>query len=514
MVRLYLLLTFSVLVVLNFHNLALNDIWQPNEAFYAETAREILEKGNWLDLTYNYEPRLEKPPLTYWLTALSFVSFGINELSARLVPLLSTLGTSVLLLLYGWRLKNLELGLLTATGFLSVVQVFSLARYDAPEMPLTFFLTGALIFYHLSTYGRRILYLTLSVLFLSLALLTKGIPFVAIYVGSIFLYNLLLFLLREQTLKGVFKETSLSLILSLVASVPVLGWYYYAYTKYGDLFIKVFQNEVLHRAFNPHKGWNLSFYFIVILWAFLPFSLHFYYSIVGFLKKIKREKIYQFAFTWFLTVLTLFTFAKGKIPVYILPAFPAMLFFVTRLHDKEHFVLKVLTYSVSFLFLILPILGIYYFNLPIDVSFFVVFLLLLILTLQSKPYMVKLIISTIPFYLFLTSNLLPYVEKYRPYKEVITELREQYKDYKLVCLNSFYKVFPFYWKGKVYKIQNLSELEKIPGKVLLFAPKPLKGWEIVKRVKLYTGSESRFVKFLMDIRKQKRFMTFYFQIKR
>ena len=90
-----------LLFLLTFSNLGLNDIWQPNEAFYAETSREILEKGNWLDLTYNYEPRLEKPPLTYWLTALSYKFLGIGEWQTRLVPLLSTLLTAILLLLYG-----------------------------------------------------------------------------------------------------------------------------------------------------------------------------------------------------------------------------------------------------------------------------------------------------------------------------------------------------------------------------------------------------------------------------
>ena len=56
MAKFILPLIFAILVVLNFHNMALNDIWQPNEAFYAETAREIVEKGQWLELTFNYEP--------------------------------------------------------------------------------------------------------------------------------------------------------------------------------------------------------------------------------------------------------------------------------------------------------------------------------------------------------------------------------------------------------------------------------------------------------------------------
>jgi len=297
------------------------------------------------------------------------------------------------------------------------------------------------------------------------------------------------------------------------ASIPILGWYYYTYTKYGELFLQVFQKEVIHRALNPNKGWNLQFYFVVILWALLPFSLHFYYSIVGFLKKVKTERTYLFPFSWFVTVFAAFTIAKGKIPVYILPAFPAMVLFTTRLHNKEHPILSFLTYFVSVLILVLPILGLFKFHLVPDGLFLVILLLSLILFLMINNHLIKLIIATVPFYVFLTSILLPFVEKYRPYKEVLTELKKRYEDYKLVCLNSFYKDFPFYWRGKVYKIQSLEGIEKIPGKVLLFSPKPSEGWKIVKRVELYTGSESRFLKFLKDIEKHKRFKSFYFQIK-
>ncbi|MGH3056119.1 MAG: ArnT family glycosyltransferase, partial [Gaiellaceae bacterium] len=56
----------------------------PNEGEYAEVAREMVETGNWISPQLNYVPFLNKPPLTYWLIGAADLTFGINELSARL----------------------------------------------------------------------------------------------------------------------------------------------------------------------------------------------------------------------------------------------------------------------------------------------------------------------------------------------------------------------------------------------------------------------------------------------
>src|SRR5581483_2308040 len=64
-------------------------LWDPDEARYAEIAREMLARGDWLIPHLNYVPYVEKPPLLYWLTALSFRLFGLSEFAARLTPALS-----------------------------------------------------------------------------------------------------------------------------------------------------------------------------------------------------------------------------------------------------------------------------------------------------------------------------------------------------------------------------------------------------------------------------------------
>ena len=138
-------LLFGVLggvYLLNFH---INDIWTPNESFYADAVREMFESGNFLDIKYNYEPRYNKPPLTYWLMALSSGVFGINEFGLRLPMVLTGLGSIWFTYLLG-RLQFGEKGGLYAMMMMGVsVQLLSVKQYASPEVPLTFFFVAAQI---------------------------------------------------------------------------------------------------------------------------------------------------------------------------------------------------------------------------------------------------------------------------------------------------------------------------------------------------------------------------------
>src|SRR3989338_7304836 len=82
------LLPISLLVVLCSYlfffqsgRLALTD---PDEAFYAQTAKELLARGDHLTPYLYGKPQFEKPILFYWLVELSFKIFGVNEFASRL----------------------------------------------------------------------------------------------------------------------------------------------------------------------------------------------------------------------------------------------------------------------------------------------------------------------------------------------------------------------------------------------------------------------------------------------
>src|SRR4051812_3587053 len=55
-------------------------VYKIQEVRIAETAREMQASGDWLVPHYNGELRLQKPPLPYWLTGLSYKIFGVNAM--------------------------------------------------------------------------------------------------------------------------------------------------------------------------------------------------------------------------------------------------------------------------------------------------------------------------------------------------------------------------------------------------------------------------------------------------
>src|SRR5438132_3954694 len=65
--------------------------WDPDEAHYAQTTREMLASGDWLVPQYNGAPYFEKPVLFHLLQMTPFALLGPTEFAARLVPAVSAL---------------------------------------------------------------------------------------------------------------------------------------------------------------------------------------------------------------------------------------------------------------------------------------------------------------------------------------------------------------------------------------------------------------------------------------
>ncbi|MCU0704793.1 MAG: glycosyltransferase family 39 protein [Fimbriiglobus sp.] len=105
---------------------------EPDEARYAQIPKEMLEDGNWVVPTLHNEPYLDKPPLMYWLVALSYKLFGVSEASARLVPAVCVHLTVLAVYLLGRRSvgeraafwASLLLGV--APGFLGIARLLVL----------------------------------------------------------------------------------------------------------------------------------------------------------------------------------------------------------------------------------------------------------------------------------------------------------------------------------------------------------------------------------------------------
>ena len=114
-----------------------------DEAFYAESAREMVELGDWLTPHFNYIYRFEKPILYYWLVAIAYTVGGVSEAAARFPSALAGLGLT--LLTFGAARRYFDsptallAGLITATSFGCV----GFARQALPDLTLAFFIALA-----------------------------------------------------------------------------------------------------------------------------------------------------------------------------------------------------------------------------------------------------------------------------------------------------------------------------------------------------------------------------------
>src|SRR2546423_14617724 len=91
---------FAILIalaaLLHVATVGTGDLYSQTEGQYAGAAREMVEAHQWLLPTNDGIPRLQKPPLLYWLIIFSFKAFGVNAAAARL-PVALAEGASVAL---------------------------------------------------------------------------------------------------------------------------------------------------------------------------------------------------------------------------------------------------------------------------------------------------------------------------------------------------------------------------------------------------------------------------------
>jgi 4-amino-4-deoxy-L-arabinose transferase-like glycosyltransferase len=491
-------------------NFWVNDIWIPNESFYAESVREMFQNKNFLDIYYNYEPRFNKPPLTYWLIALSAAIFGINEFAIRLPIVLMALGTVFLTFLIGKRLYNFNVGIIAAFIMSVSLQFVGNSRYASPEVPLAFFFTLTLYLFLKGYQEKNFKYILLSYISLGLTVLTKGFPYIFV-IGAI----IILFLLIESNfeLKKFWKEfLSLKIWIGLPL-VLIIGfwWYIYSYLKFGDTFWKVYYEETFGRAFGEKSSFfsieNLSYYWVVILWGFLPYSLTFYYAFIEYFKNIKQ---FSFIFSWFWAMMIIFTIAKGKLPTYMIQAFPALSILSAYLiinYNPLNF--KKYIYSLTFIIPTLLTLAvmIYTINLfNLDYFYYTFVLFIPAYIIRYKDLKLTPFLSFILLLLMFVVSVLPKIEKYRPYDKIGQAIEDNFipQNVPLIIENKFFHNLPFYAKRKVlrdYPLQKIIDYKK--PKLALVLKKDLnyfKNAQILWEGKLYNkGSESQFAKFLKAV---------------
>lgn len=141
------LLAFCVALAILLHvaTISRGDLYSQTEGQYAGAAREMIASGKFLVPTNDGIPRLQKPPMLYWLIAASFKIFGVSAAAARLPIALSVVATVALIFFIGEASGDYWRGFNAAMIYLAMAGTFLLARIVMPEPVFTALVTGAML---------------------------------------------------------------------------------------------------------------------------------------------------------------------------------------------------------------------------------------------------------------------------------------------------------------------------------------------------------------------------------
>jgi 4-amino-4-deoxy-L-arabinose transferase-like glycosyltransferase len=172
-----LVILIALAALLHVVTVGTGDLYSETEGQYAGAAREMVASHNWLLPTNNGIPRLQKPPLLYWVIIASYKILGVNEAAARLPVALAVVATVALIFLIGEKLSDYWRGFIAGLIYLSFCGTFLLARIVMPEPLVTAFMAGAM-FCGICGYQRRRrrrMWFAGVWMFAALACLTKGV---------------------------------------------------------------------------------------------------------------------------------------------------------------------------------------------------------------------------------------------------------------------------------------------------------------------------------------------------
>jgi 4-amino-4-deoxy-L-arabinose transferase-like glycosyltransferase len=307
-----------------------------DEPRYAQVAREMLARRDYITPVLWGHPWLEKPALYYWRAMFAFREFGVHDWSARLPSTSFAFTLVVLIYLHIRRFRyggQLDAALITA----SCAGILSFSRGASTDMQLAApFCIGMLGWYAWYETNSKFWLFDLY-FFVGAATLAKGpvAPFLALVIIGVF--------------AGLRREWSLfrrsiwwpGIVLYLVMVLP---WFVAVQRRNPD-FLKIFflQHNLERFATNRFEHYYPFWYYIPVMllgmtpWAVIGVTA-FVDAIRGSINEwsVRRAKFRyvghgragdafpEFLVLWAMVPIVFFSFSESKLPGYILPAVPPL----------------------------------------------------------------------------------------------------------------------------------------------------------------------------------------------
>ena len=324
---------FGMITVVHLLGMLCIDIMDVDAAQYASISREMLESGEFLQVQHRHADYLDKPPLLFWVTALSFKVFGISGFAFRL--------PSFLFLLLGiyatFRLGKMYYD--RRTGQLAALVLYSSQAYFlfSHDVRTDTILANVLIFglWQLAVFlrERTMLSVILAAVGIGLAMLEKG-PIglmVAIWaLGSEIAY--------QRNWKAIFRWEWLIGLAVLGAVLAPMS--YGLYRQFGWDGLEFYYWTQSFGRITGQNEWSddsTIFYFVhTFLWAFLPWTFFAIYGVGKSLVELIKSKLSGlqpkevFTLGGFVITFAAMSLSHYKLPHYIFVVFPLIAIIAAR----------------------------------------------------------------------------------------------------------------------------------------------------------------------------------------
>lgn len=298
-----------------------------DEINFAEISREMLLSGNFTGVTIDFQPFYQKPPLFFWLQAVSMKIFGIGEFGARFPNAVFGVLTLMVLFYLGRKHFDSLTGWLWAGSYFGSVLPFLYFKSGIIDPAFNFFIFLGLYFlirYHWQKTGifpkgdkliKRPVFLIMAGLMTGLAILTKG-PVAYLITGIV----LGVYWVVYQRFK-MYITIAEFFLFSASAALVTLGWFGLETLANGPEFVMEFtkyQYRLLSTPDAGHKGFPL-YHVVVLLVGCFPASLFVLPALrVSYVTEEKgaEKDFIRWMKILFWTVLILFSIVQSKIVHY------------------------------------------------------------------------------------------------------------------------------------------------------------------------------------------------------
>lgn len=299
---------------------------------YASIAKQMVQTNNYNFLYVNGEDWLDKPHVPFWLAAVSFKIFGVSAFAYKLPNFFCFLLGCIYVYKLCHNFFTKEIAQISTIIFAAGLHVFICNTDVRAEIFLASFSIAAFYHAYIVVNKKWSWHIIACAAFTALAIMTKGIFTIIPIFGGLFLY----LLFTKQFHEFIQPKWYALLLFVVLFILPELYSLYsqfdlhpekIVFGKTGVSGLKFFfWDSQFGRFFNtgPITGEGDKPFFVhTFLWAFLPWSLVFVYSLFKSKKIISNNKPLLSCIGYsMLLSFVVFSLSKFQLPHYIVILFP------------------------------------------------------------------------------------------------------------------------------------------------------------------------------------------------